>query len=182
MLYHDPESGIVTPRLSLFASVSDDDGLEDIASWELRDPTERIVWSAPTELLDVRSTDDGRVWVGSSAVSYPVGTEPVFGVHELIVRDLAGLSEQIRFEVFSLDYQEVVGLLQGIDPGELSAGDGIAADRLSFRIYDNTGTAVSDVADNFESAISAAGEGATGYIHAYLERSNIWIVSGPYRR
>lgn len=181
MLYHDAGSGVVTPRLSVFASVSDEDGLEDIASWELRDPTERIVWSAPVELLDVRSTDDGRVWFGSPALSYPIGSGPEFGVHELTVRDLAGLSTQIRFEVFSLDYQATVALLEGLDRGALFAGEDLSADRIELRVYDNAGGAVADVSDNFGSAIAEAGEGAVGYIHAYLERSNIWIVSGPYR-
>lgn len=180
LISHDPTTGRVVSFLSVFAQVSDEDGLQDIAEWVLRGPDSQLSWSIPVESLEVRNTSDGRVWFGSPFIAVPVQERPQFGVYELTVRDLAGLDATTRFEVFSLDYTHLLQLAGTLPSDPERVSEAFESDRLVQMNYDEAGVFVSRESVAPGDVATSDGNGSF-FLHAYNERSNTWIISGPHR-
>ncbi|TVQ24163.1 MAG: hypothetical protein EA383_11875 [Spirochaetaceae bacterium] len=189
VLYHGAETNTIDYRLSVFAQVSDEDGYEDLAEWVLTDAENRFTWRIPADMLEIRRSEDGRMWFGSTTLAFPYGTDPVFGTYELRVRDLAGLTAETRFDVFSLDYAEARSLIENIGPTPLASRIELASDRIELRVYGNDGSLIDRVrssegvieAARIQSLAEVADAGSVFFLYAYIERSDLWIVSGPHR-
>ncbi len=189
VLYHGPETGTIDYRLSVFAQVRDEDGYEDLAEWVLTDAENRFSWRIPADTLETRLSEDGRMWFGSTMLAFPYGSDPVFGTYELKVRDLAGLTAETRFDVFSLEFAEALSLIENIGQSPLDSGIELASDSIELRVYGSDGSLIDQVrssdgvieAARIQSLAGVADTGSVSFIYAYVERSDLWIVSGPHR-
>lgn len=83
----DPE-GSKDERLSVFASVSDKDGVDDIEYLYIVHDEEELSWNLTPENWQ-RSDEGSSIWIGSNGLDAP-GTEIPRGQYRLILVDKAG--------------------------------------------------------------------------------------------
>ena len=93
-----PESGFVYESLSVFASIKDDDGLDNISElWVLNDET-ALGWKL-TDTDWTKTTDGGGTWIGGSSLTTPEMNGMPRGSYRLVAIDVAGQRAEKEFKV-----------------------------------------------------------------------------------
>jgi hypothetical protein len=84
--------------LSVFASVKDDDGIDDILEiWVLKDDS-AYAWKF-TDTDWIKATDGGDDWIGASAIATPELASMPRGTYRFVAIDAAGQRAEKDFEV-----------------------------------------------------------------------------------
>lgn len=97
LIFAAAEAGQPTERLSVFASVTDGDGVEDIAAMYVVSDAAELSWTLDPDTW-TRRDDGAAVWIGSNALEAQGGAIPR-GSYRAIVVDKAGRRSETTFAV-----------------------------------------------------------------------------------
>ncbi len=92
---YDPGQRTITPIISLFIHVEDEDGIDDIDRIYIIRDDEELFWELDPESWS-EIEQDGVVWIGTSGISYPPSLSGISGTFRIIVIDAAGERTEIE--------------------------------------------------------------------------------------
>ncbi len=92
---YDPGQRTITPGISLFIHVEDEDGIDDIDRIYIIRDDEELFWELAPESWSEKE-QDGVIWIGTSGISYPPSLPGVSGTFRIIVIDAAGERTEIE--------------------------------------------------------------------------------------
>ena len=93
-----PESGFVYESLSVFASIKDDDGLDNISELWVRNDEAALAWKL-TDVDWIKTTEGGDTWIGGSSLTTPEMTGMPRGTYRFVAIDVAGQRAEKEFQV-----------------------------------------------------------------------------------
>ena len=179
------EADIRYESLSVFAAVAGPDGHDDLETWRVRHPGVEAYWELTSDEWEIGEWDD-RTWVGAEGLLAPDGFEVPRGRYELTVEDLAGRNSDTHFEVRTLGFS----LEDAVFPELIREGDEVrvepTGDHLRITITDSAGVRLSTLdsasyaLDSAEIDESISGGAARLYLASRIERSDVWLISGPW--
>ena len=92
------ESGFVYESLSVFASIKDEDGLDNISElWVLNDEA-ALAWKL-TDVDWIKTTEGSDTWIGGSSLTTPEMTGMPRGSYRFVAIDVAGQRAEKEFQV-----------------------------------------------------------------------------------
>ena len=98
VVFEDLRVGRTYETLTLFARVSDADGLQDLDALYVMNDDAQLFWRlTPQDWVIDRSDSD--LWIGSTALAMPEDEPLPAGVYRVIVQDIAGQTAEIRFQI-----------------------------------------------------------------------------------
>ena len=143
VVFEDLELGRTYETLTLFARVSDADGLEDLDALYVMNDDAQLFWRLTPEDWVIDRSDAG-TWIGSTALAMPEDEPLPAGVYRVIVQDIAGQTAEVRFQVAGTGGAAARRLAAAIDAtiqgGELAVSGPFAEYELW--IYRNAGSRV----------------------------------------
>ena len=98
VVFEDLRVGRTYETLTLFARVSDADGLQDLEALYVMNDDAQLFWRLTPQDWVVDRTDGG-TWIGSTALAMPEDEPLPAGVYRVIVQDIAGQTAEIRFQI-----------------------------------------------------------------------------------
>ncbi|MFW5994785.1 MAG: hypothetical protein ACOCRN_01645 [Spirochaetia bacterium] len=201
---HDIESDSRQEALSVFAHATHPHSFEDLELLQLKHEESQLEWQLQRDNWMLREWDD-RLFVGATGFYAPGGESLPRGTYELTIEDIGGRSAETQFEVRTLDFSleraefptlERAGArnegLEQNDAGtprefrvtpsydELVVTARDADDRIAGRyIGEEFDFSLDDLEPDDGSDYSI--EGLRLFVQAHLQRSQVWLISGPWR-
>ena len=187
VVFADLRQGRTYETLTLFARVSDADGLDDLDALYVMNDEAQLFWRLTPEDWVVDRSDSG-TWIGSTALAMPSDEPLPAGVYRVIVQDIAGQTAEESFRVTSSTGPEarrqVEAIDIAIDANELAVTGPFAS--YEVWLYGNAGSRVAAAA--FAERIdleSALPEGILAdelllYVYAEPPDDGSGYLTGPY--
>lgn len=187
VVFADLRQGRTYETLTLFARVSDADGLDDLDALYVMNDDAQLFWRLTPEVWVVDRSDSG-TWIGSTALAMPSDEPLPAGVYRVIVQDIAGQTAEESFRVTGSTGPEarrhVEAIDVAIDANELTVTGPFAS--YEAWLYGSAGTRVAAAA--FAERIdleSALPEGMLAdelllYVYAEPPDDGSGYLSGPY--
>lgn len=187
VVFADLRQGRTYETLTLFARVSDADGLDDLDALYVMNDDAQLFWRLTPEVWVVDRSDSG-TWIGSTALAMPSDEPLPAGVYRVIVQDIAGQTAEESFRVTGSTGPEarrhVEAIDVAIDANELTVTGPFAS--YEVWLYGSAGTRVAAAA--FAERIdleSALPEGMLAdelllYVYAEPPDDGSGYLSGPY--
>lgn len=187
VVFADLRQGRTYETLTLFARVSDADGLDDLDALYVMNDDAQLFWRLTPEVWVVDRSDSG-TWIGSTALAMPSDEPLPAGVYRVIVQDIAGQTAEESFRVTGSTGPEarrhVEAIDVAIDANELTVTGPFAS--YEVWLYGSAGTRVAAAA--FAERIdleSALPEGMRAdelllYVYAEPPDDGSGYLSGPY--
>lgn len=187
VVFADLRQGRTYETLTLFARVSDADGLDDLDALYVMNDDAQLFWRLTPEVWVVDRSDSG-TWIGSTALAMPSDEPLPAGVYRVIVQDIAGQTAEESFRVTGSTGPEarrhVEAIDVAIDANELTVTGPFAS--YEVWLYGSAGTRVAAAA--FAGRIdleSALPEGMLAdelllYVYAEPPDDGSGYLSGPY--
>lgn len=187
VMFADLRQGRTYETLTLFARVSDADGLDDLDALYVMNDDAQLFWRLTPEVWVVDRSDSG-TWIGSTALAMPSDEPLPAGVYRVIVQDIAGQTAEESFRVTGSTGPEarrhVEAIDVAIDANELTVTGPFAS--YEVWLYGSAGTRVAAAA--FAERIdleSALPEGMLAdelllYVYAEPPDDGSAYLSGPY--
>lgn len=187
VVFADLRQGRTYETLTLFARVSDADGLDDLDALYVMNDDAQLFWRLTPEVWVVDRSDSG-TWIGSTALAMPSDEPLPAGVYRVIVQDIAGQTAEESFRVTGSTGPEarrhVEAIDVAIDANELTVTGPFAA--YEVWLYGSAGIRVAAAA--FSERIdleSALPEGMLAdelllYVYAEPPDDGSGYLSGPY--
>lgn len=187
VMFADLRQGRTYETLTLFARVSDADGLDDLDALYVMNDDAQLFWRLTPEVWVVDRSDSG-TWIGSTALAMPSDEPLPAGVYRVIVQDIAGQTAEESFRVTGSTGPEarrhVEAIDVAIDANELTVTGPFAS--YEVWLYGSAGTRVAAAA--FAERIdleSALPEGMLAdelllYVYAEPPDDGSGYLSGPY--
>ena len=98
VVFEDLRQGRTYETLTLFARVSDADGLDDLDALYVMNDAAQLFWRLTPEDWVVDRSDSG-TWIGSTALAMPSDEPLPAGVYRVIVQDIAGQTAEESFRI-----------------------------------------------------------------------------------
>jgi len=98
VVFADLRQGRTYETLTLFARVSDADGLEDLDGLYVMNDQSQLFWRLTPETWVVDRSASG-TWIGSTALAMPEDEPLPAGAYRVIVQDIAGQTAEITFRI-----------------------------------------------------------------------------------
>jgi hypothetical protein len=92
------EKGGAFESLSVFGSIKDEDGLDNIVELWIVNDAEALAWKL-TSAEWTKASEGGDNWIGGSALAMPMLGPPPRGAYKLIAVDAAGQRAELAFNV-----------------------------------------------------------------------------------
>ncbi|MDD9987335.1 MAG: hypothetical protein OXQ31_13750 [Spirochaetaceae bacterium] len=187
VMFADLRQGRTYETLTLFARVSDADGLDDLDALYVMNDDAQLFWRLTPEVWVVDRSDSG-TWIGSTALAMPSDEPLPAGVYRVIVQDIAGQTAEESFRVTGSTGPEArwhaEAIDVAIDANELTVTGPFAS--YEVWLYGSAGTRVAAAA--FAERIdleSALPEGTLAdelllYVYAEPPDDGSGYLSGPY--
>ena len=187
VVFADLRQGRTYETLTLFARVSDADGLDDLDALYVMNDDAQLFWRLTPEVWVVDRSDSG-TWIGSTALAMPSDEPLPAGVYRVIVQDIAGQTAEESFRVTGSTGPEarrqVEAIDVAIDANELAVTGPFAS--YEVWLYGNAGSRVAAAA--FAERIdleSALPEGMLAdelllYVYAEPPDDGSGYLTGPY--
>ena len=187
VVFADLRQGRTYETLTLFARVSDADGLDDLDALYVMNDDAQLFWRLTPEVWVVDRSDSG-TWIGSTALAMPSDEPLPAGVYRVIVQDIAGQTAEESFRVTGSTGPEarrhVEAIDVAIDANELTVTGPFAS--YEVWLYGSAGTRVAAAA--FAERIdleSTLPEGMLAdelllYVYAEPPDDGSGYLSGPY--
>lgn len=190
---YNPETDERSEALSLFLDVSHEDGEELLDELSLSQDDSQLDWTLSADSWQRRRWD-GRTWIGSSYLLPPDGESIPRGTYSLRIVDRGGRESISEFELRTLDFELSDAVFPELVRSDASDGESPgwmvehSGDRVLATLVDDAGDVLArseidsgelDLGD-FDSAERAEREGAAVFLHELRQRSEVWLVSGPW--
>lgn len=187
VVFADLRQGRTYETLTLFARVSDADGLDDLDALYVMNDDAQLFWRLTPEVWVVDRSDSG-TWIGSTALAMPSDEPLPAGVYRVIVQDIAGQTAEESFRVTGSTGPEarrqVEAIDVAIDANELAVTGPFAS--YEVWLYGSAGSRVAAAA--FAERIdleSALPEGMLAdelllYVYAEPPDDGSGYLTGPY--
>ena len=176
--YYDLDKRAVYNTLSVFIQVSDQDGIEDIASLYIINDKEELFWKINNENLVIKE-NRGAVWAGSSRIKMNDYSLFPTGEYRVLVIDEAGEREETSFIFKNSSYmpdKEQFPLLS-ITGNNVRTGGG--ADVLW--IYDENGSLITENYTEGNKQVFPLMENAYElFVYRYDRINGTGLITGPY--
>ena len=114
VVFADLRQGRTYETLTLFARVSDADGLDDLDALYVMNDDAQLFWRLTPEVWVVDRSDSG-TWIGSTALAMPSDEPLPAGVYRVIVQDIAGQTAEESFRVTGSTGPEARRHVEAID-------------------------------------------------------------------
>lgn len=114
VVFADLRQGRTYETLTLFARVSDADGLEDLDAMYVMNDQAQLFWRLTPEDWVVDRSESG-TWIGSTALAMPEDEPLPAGVYRVIVQDLAGQTAADSFRIAGSTGREARRQAEAID-------------------------------------------------------------------
>lgn len=188
---HNPQSGERSEALSLFLHVTHDDGDRQLAEWTVSHEDSQLYWEQTADAWERRDWD-GRTWTGYSSLRAPERDGLPRGSYSVRVVDRGGRESVSEFELRTLDFNLGNARFPELSPTEVPEGAPPqwtvehSGDRAIATLVDDQGAFLSDheigdgrlSLEDFDSPDSD--EAAALYLKELRQRSEVWLVSGPW--
>lgn len=187
VVFADLRQGRTYETLTLFARVSDADGLDDLDALYVMNDQAQLFWRLTPEDWVVDRSDSG-TWIGSTALAMPEEEPLPAGVYRVIVQDIAGQTAEDSFRVTGSTGPEarrqVEAIGVAIDANELA----VTGPFTSYEVwlYGSAGSRVAAAAFaeriDLESALPEGihAEELLLYVYAEAPDDASGYLSGPY--
>lgn len=189
VVFEDLRLGRTYETLTVFARVSDDDGLQDLEALFVMNDQAQLFWRLTPEDWVIDRSGPG-VWIGSTALAMPADEGVPAGGYRVIVQDAGGQIAELRFRISGsaggAARQRAEAIDVTIDADQLTVSGPFAV--YEVWLYGNAGTRVAAAAFaeriDLESALPAdAAAGADelqAYVYAAPPGESAGYLSGPY--
>ncbi len=187
VVFEDLRLGRTYETLTVFARVSDADGLEDLEALFVMNDQAQLFWRlTPQDWVIDRSAVG--IWIGSTALAMPEGEGVPAGIYRVIVQDAGGQIAEVGFQIAgstggaARQWAEAIDVT--IEADELAVSGPFAA--YEVWLYGSAGTRVAAAAFaeriDLESALPAetAAEELLAYVYAAPPGDPAGYLSGPY--
>lgn len=114
VVFADLRQGRTYETLTLFARVSDADGLEDLDGLYVMNDQAQLFWRLTPETWVVDRSVSG-TWIGSTALAMPADEPLPAGIYRVIVQDIAGQTAEESFRVTDSTGPEARRQVEAID-------------------------------------------------------------------
>ena len=187
VVFADLRQGRTYETLTLFARVSDADGLDDLDALYVMNDEAQLFWRLTPEVWVVDRSDSG-TWIGSTALAMPSDEPLPAGVYRVIVQDIAGQTAERSFRIAGGTGPEALRQAEAmevaIDANELAVTGPFAS--YEVWLYGSAGSRVAAAA--FAERIdleSALPEGMLAdelllYVYAEPPDDGSGYLTGPY--
>ncbi len=187
VVFADLRQGRTYETLTLFARVSDADGLDDLDALYVMNDEAQLFWRLTPEVWVVDRSDSS-TWIGSTALAMPSDEPLPAGVYRVIVQDIAGQTAERSFRIAGGTGPEALRQAEAmdvaIDANELTVTGPFAS--YEVWLYGNAGSRVAAWA--FAERIdleSALPEGILAdelllYVYAEPPDDGSGYLTGPY--
>ena len=98
VMFTDLRVGHTYETLTVFARVSDPDGLQDLDALFVINDTAQLFWRLTPQDWVVDQANDG-TWIGSTALAMPENESLPSGIYRAVVQDIAGQTAELRFQI-----------------------------------------------------------------------------------
>lgn len=189
--FEDLRLGRTYETLTMFARVSDADGLEDLATLFVMNDQAQLFWRLTPQdwVIDRSGAGSGAgVWIGSTALAMPADEPVPAGVYRVIVQDVAGQIAEVSFRIAGsaggAARQRAEAIDVTIEADELAVSGPFAA--YEVWLYGDAGTRVAAAAFaeriDLESALPAEtrADELLAYVYAAPPDDPAGYLSGPY--
>lgn len=187
VVFEDLRLGRTYETLTVFARVSDADGLEDLAALFVMNDQAQLFWRLTPQDWVIDRSGAG-VWIGSTALAMPEDEPVPAGVYRVIVQDVAGQTAEVRFRIAGsaggAARQRAEAIDVTIEADELAVSGPFAA--YEVWLYGDAGTRVAAAAFaeriDLESALPAEtrDQELLAYVYAAPPDDPDGYLSGPY--
>ena len=187
VVFADLRQGRTYETLTLFARVSDADGLDDLDALYVMNDDAQLFWRLTPEVWVVDRSDSG-TWIGSTALAMPSDEPLPAGVYRVIVQDIAGQTAEGSFRVTGSTGPEarrhVEAIDVAIDANELTVTGPFASYEVWLYGSARTRVAAAAFAERIDLE-SALPEGMLAdelllYVYAEPPDDGSGYLSGPY--
>ena len=187
VVFEDLRHGRTYETLTLFARVSDADGLDDLDALYVMNDQAQLFWRLTPEDWVVDRSESG-TWIGSTALAMPEDEPLPAGVYRVIVQDIAGQTAEDSFRIAGGTGPEArrqaEAIEVAIDANELAVAGPFAS--YEVWLYGSAGSRLASAA--FAERIdleSALPEGILAdelllYVYAEPPDDGSGYLSGPY--
>ncbi len=190
VVFEDLRLGRTYETLTVFARVSDDDGLQDLEAVFVMHDGSQLFWRLTPDNWVIDRSGPG-VWIGSTALAMPPDEGVPAGAYRVIVQDAGGQTAETGFRIAAGSAgadarQRAEAIEVTIDGDQLAVAGPFAA--YEVWLYGNAGTRVAAAAFteriDLESALPAdAAAGADevlAYVYAAPPDDPAGYLTGPY--
>ena len=174
-------------------NVSHDDGEQQLQQWTVSHEESQLHWEQSAESWERRSWDD-RTWIGSSSLRAPDQEDLPRGRYAVRVTDRGGRESVAEFELRTLDFDLDNATFPELVPVETAANEAErwtvehSGDRLIATLVDGAEEVLAQhevvdrtlSMDDFDLSGGENREALTIYVQELRERSEVWLISGPW--
>ncbi len=195
---YNPQSGERNEALSIFLNVSHEDGEQQLSEWRVSHEESQLHWEQHANSWEQRVWDE-RSWIGSSSLRAPDREELPRGRYSVKVVDRGGRESVTQFELRTLDFTLADATFPRMIPAESSEHEGErwtvehGGDRLVATVISQQGEVLwrqepddgvlrlddLEISEDGDS-VAEQDSAAAVYLHELRERSEVWLVSGPW--
>ncbi len=176
--FNDLEKGSVYDTLSVFVQVTDQDGIEDIASLYIINDREELFWKVDGENLILKENREV-TWIGSSRLKMNDYSMFPSGEYRVIVIDEAGERMETGFTLknSSVMPENIQFPVLTVSEGNVSAGNNSDV----VWVYNSEGTVMTEnYITEKAKRFSLSEEVSELFVYRYDRINGIGLISGPY--